>query len=278
MIAAGNLGLTTKIDRLATSFRSELDGLGKRVDGISSGLGSQIAEVAGDVDNLRRKANEDSESIKRRLRQLEEKPLVAPTSTKNLREESAYWEARCCLRLCPIGQDTKRDLEAFLVEVLKLDRSLLDRLPLQAVKKLPPGRDKRYTEEAVIKFGSVGDRDMVRSSAIRLAGFEKHSIRLELPNHLLSQHRVLSTAAQRLRQSNKGARTVIKFDDDNLSLALDYRVSQEDSWMRLHPEQAAEISRMQGLSVGTNKATAEDFAKLLTPQLTGGNTATLGAP
>ena len=111
------------------------------------------------------------------------------------------------------------------MEVLEIEQSIMQRLPTQAIKKLPQGRDKRFSKEAVVKFGSVSDRDMVKSAAFRLANHKDNTIRLEIPNHLLSQHRLLSLAAQRLGQANKNSHTNIKFDDDSLCLVLDYKVA-----------------------------------------------------
>jgi hypothetical protein len=147
----------------------------------------------------------------------------------------------------------------------------MDRVRQDSIKKLPPGRDKRLSEEAIVKFSGPADRDMVKGAAFRLAGKQGHSIRLEIPNHLLSQHRILSSVAHKLRQANQGSRTNIKFQDGEMTLVLDYRVGNDGQWKRLYPEQAAEVAQRQGTSVGTTRATAREFEELLTPRLTGGN-------
>ena len=59
------------------------------------------------------------------------------------------------------------------------------------IKKFPSGWDKKFAGEAVIKFESIADKDMIKGSAFRLAGKKGHSISLELPSHLLSQHRMV---------------------------------------------------------------------------------------
>ena len=68
---------------------------------------------------------------------------------------------------------------------------------------------------------------MVKGSSFKLAGSQGASIRLELLSHLLSQHRVLSAAGQRLRTAYKGCKTNLRFEDENLELVLDYKVQEK---------------------------------------------------
>ena len=100
-----------------------------------------------------------------------------------------------------------------------------------------------------------------------------HSIRLEIPNHLLGQHRVLGAAGQALRSGRSGTRTNIKFYDSLLRLVLDYKV-QDGDWQRLCPDQAA-----QAVNTPRNgpikETTAADFKNLLGPA-TGANATGLG--
>ena len=91
---------------------------------------------------------------------------------------------------------------------------------------------------------------------------------------MLGQHRVLGTAAQRLRAGTQGSRTNVRFDDDTMSLVLDYRVG-DGPWKRLRPDQAAEVVGRQGPKVGIEDTTAEDFESLLQP-VTGANRVELG--
>ena len=83
MINKMGSGLNGRLDNLASAFASDIDKMGRKVDNISSGLGSRIAEVAGEMDGLRKKIEEDGVSMDRRLRELEKRPLTVPSSTTN---------------------------------------------------------------------------------------------------------------------------------------------------------------------------------------------------
>jgi hypothetical protein len=268
--------LDKKMDLMAGSVKSDIDAMGKRMDGVASGLGIRIGEVALEVEEMKKKMSADGLLVERRLRELENRRVEPGAMTKSSREELAYWEARASLRLCPVGgPDLLDSLKAFLVDTLEIDESIMTRLSLSSIKKLPEGRNKKFAKEAVIKFESVSDRDMIKGAAFRLAGKHDHSIRLELPNHLLSQHRLLSSAAQKLRQSSQGSRTNVRFDDDNLGLVLDYRTKQDLNWKRLYPEEARQVGQMQDQSVATSRATAEECSQLLTAP-TGANALPIG--
>ena len=106
---------------------------------------------------------------------------------------------------------------------MQADAGILSTLALGAFKRAQPNRNSTIKNKVVVCFTSPQDRDYVKSQAFKLAGKKDHSLRLELPAHLLGQHRVLSTAGQELRAGVQGTRTNIKFDDENLRLVLDYR-------------------------------------------------------
>ena len=99
-------------------------------------------------------------------------------------------------------------------------------------------------------------------------------MRLEIPSHLLGQHRVLSAAGKEVRSGRGGTRTTVKFDDDHQRLVLDYRVP-DGEWRRLSPDQASVAVNDRGRATAIQETSAEDFRGLLAP-LTGGNAALLG--
>ena len=111
-----------------------------------------------------------------------------------------------------------------------------------------------------------------------MAGKKGISIRLELPNHLLGQHRLLGQAGQQLRSKNQGCRTNIKFEDDGQRLVLDFKL-KEGEWRRLCPDQAADAISSRGELPGIKETSSEDFASLLQPSgvATGGNAEAMGS-
>jgi hypothetical protein len=114
----------------------------------------------------------------------------------------------------------------------------------------------------VVLFKTVEDRDYMNSLAYKLAGRQGHSVRLELPNHLLGQHRVLGKAGRELRTGQPGCRTHVNFDDDKERLVLDYKL-KDKPWRRLCPDQASEAVGSSSLDRQAEETSAEDFRGLL---------------
>ena len=199
-----------------------------------------------------------------RLDRLEKHGPVAST-----REESNYWTARSSLRICPVkGSNLKEGVGDFLREILLIDESLIARISEKNIRKPPARPGSKFEHEVVVRFDSVYDRDNAKAAAFRLAGNAGHSLRLELPTHLLSQHRLLSEAGQKFRQSNAGGRTNLRFDDEKMQLVLDFK-GKDGVWKRLRPEQAREV--LATAVRESQDSTSEEFASLL------GNFAPLGS-
>jgi hypothetical protein len=182
--------------------------------------------------------------------------------------------ARRSLRISPIStRDVKAGVWKFLEETLQIDPTQLLQLPPASFRRAIPNRNSKIKDEIVVCFSSPQDRDYVKAQSYKLAGKENMSLRLELPSHLLGQHRVLSSAAMELRKGKPGSRTSVKFDDDNLRLVLDYKVG-DGPWKRLLPEQAAAVGD-RARPIGLQETSADDFRSLLGPA-TGANTESLG--
>jgi hypothetical protein len=146
-----------------------------------------------------------------------------------------------------------------------------------AFRRVPAARNAQIKDEIIVTFKTTRDRDYYKSQTFNLAGKKNCSVRLELPNHLLGQHRLLAQAGQELRSKNSGSRTNIKFDDDRQRLVLDYK-TKDGRWKRLCPDQAAGALDKQSEGAGIEETTTEDFRDLLSGGVsaTGANAETLG--
>jgi hypothetical protein len=162
----------------------------------------------------------------------------------------------------------------FAATSLEADQEPLRGLPRSAFRRAPAARNSLIKHEVVVTFATTQDRDLYKSLAYKLGGNKDLSIRLEIPNHLLGQHRVLNAAGQELRSGRPGCRTSIKFDDDGMRMVLDYRI-KDGPWKRLCPDQAAAAVGKEGRRLGIEETSAEEFKDLLTP-LSGSNATPLG--
>ena len=283
--------LDPKLKRMKEDLTREVqevrEGVESALNRVRTELEEKVDEGLIEIDNLKVRVEEGEKRLEERiLKKLDDKMKSAQTlttgsSTKQLREEAAYWKARQSLRICPLDQgNLLGSLREFLCGDLELDPEVLVGVPVDGIKKAVITRDKRFAKEHVITFGSVSDRDLVKSAAFKLAGKKEKSIRLEIPNHLLGGHRVLAGIAKKLRTNHQGCRTNIVLDDNDMSIALDYRTDPDGDWTRIRPQQAREALPKDDKSRGLREASVEELTNLLKSggesRLTGANALPLG--
>jgi hypothetical protein len=258
----------------------------RKVDSFDNKIGRNAAQIAGlgrrlDLSEAKMTENIDKaldgrlEQFVDRLQALEGSSLPRPSTSKKSREEEAFWLARRSLRFSPIrGEDLRSEVADYVASTLDTDNEIVLALPKSAFRRAPANRNARIKDEVVVTFSTYQDRDFYKSMAFRLAGKKDFSIRLELPNHLLGQHRVLSQAGQELRTSNKGCRTNVRFEEESLGLVLYYRTQNSDTWKRVTPERAAAVVG-KAVNRSIEEASEEDLRQLLGPA-TGANKTALG--
>jgi hypothetical protein len=198
-------------------------------------------------------------SVNERLEKLEQGNT---TTQKQDRESKAYWAARKSLRLSPVEGRLPEGIINFITDTLGLDSEIVDDLGTSSYRRVPLRPQDRIKNEVIVQFTSVRDSDIVKAAGFKLAGTNS-SMRLELPSHLLGQHRILSKAGADLRKTRPGSRTHIKFDDEALSIVMDYKLKDGD-WMRLRPDQA-KLAIPASAPKEIKETSSQEFEQLLTP-------------
>lgn len=178
-------------------------------------------------------------------------------------KENRYWKARRSLRLWPIKGDLNQDkMKKHVLKFIATDLKLGESVSLgdiTSVKRVPKSRTAKVVDEAVVEFGDIEARDLVRSSAYNLAGNTKAGIRLEIPPHLMGSFQLLSNASYRLKQKFPDCKRNIKFCDETGCLVLNFKTAEGSSWKRLNQDQA---KNMSGISRVAN-VTADAMSELL---------------
>jgi hypothetical protein len=276
MISALDGSINKKLDRQSKEISRKLSETSATIEESLINMDTKIHRLTEDVESLgqRVKKNEKEmpdlvnkavkgqlSSVVDRLEKLEGRGVTAP-SPREARRTADYWEARRSLRISPVAGNLREGLRDLVTKKLGLDGGILDELPGDAIRSLPTRENDRIKHEIVVRFSSVRDRDLVKAAGFKLAGTDS-SLRLELPSHLLGVHRTLSRAAADLRKAKPGTRTYVKFDDDSLSMVMDYRLNG-GSWQRLRPEQAKEAIPLPAPQA-VSEVSAEEFGSLLTP-------------
>ena len=186
-------------------------------------------------------------------------------SNRSSSKEEAYSLARRSLRLWPVSREgdlTERTRE-FLVNELCIDQQYAASLSI-TVKRAGgprPGADTArrpaVKDEVLVRFESARERDDVRSYAKNLEK-KGRGLRLEIPDHLWPNFRVLQQLGYELKLKNATLRRNVLFDDVLSDLKMD--ISTDGStWKTVLPTDARSSlekcrpTRTRKLSVGQNE-------------------------
>lgn len=260
-----NLGaLASKVD--AINVREEVEEI---LDAREERLQIQIKKNINDeTAQLRR----DIAALHERQKRLEERPTTEePDNHERLeaggkgsqggkvegnQKDSKYWHSRRCLRVWrelegndPVNDD--RVAEDFIHGVLQVEEEDFEyKTEVERTRRIRTGRAGNTRIEILIVFNNIDTRDFVHSHARNLAshvdqkGKRTAGIKMEVPVHLLSTFKVLEKHGHELKKKyGAPLRRQIMYDDDNQSLYLDVKMSQESSWERVSPD-TAEAERM----------------------------------
>ena len=116
--------------------------------------------------------------------------------------------------------------------------------------------------EHVVTFQTKEFRDLVRSSAQKLSLLPPNTagLRLEIPDFLQNNFKVLQNAGYQIKKKSQGARRNVIFDDEDLDLALDVRVDDQGDWQRIRPAEARAAGARPGK--GTSARRSLDAASI----------------
>ena len=98
----------------------------------------------------------------------------------------------------------------------------------------------KIEHKVTVLFSSVQVRDAVRRGAKELAGDRDAGVRLEIPYSMQSSLKALESVSYHLKQKHPKIRRNIKFDDDEMSLVLDFNTDPDGSgtWRQVGAAQA----------------------------------------
>ena len=126
------------------------------------------------------------------------------------------------------------------------------------VRRVPFGPAAKIKHEAIITFQSLEVRDAVRSAARNLAGKSEYGVRLEIPNSLKSAMNSLQSASFEIRQKFPNSRRNVLFDDESMSLVLDFCTTEGGAWRRMTARQAKERKKKAGPKAGQTSALGDE--------------------
>ena len=174
-------------------------------------------------------------------------------------EERHYWWSRRAVRIWPVVGTTNQELwratGEFFFRVLEIPESNLTEDSVESVRKIFPVRSRgkpksRVGDEVRVLFKDIETRDMIHSYAPNLADKRGEAgMRLEVPSHLLGQFKSLERYGRHLKGIHgQQMRWHIKYDDSELNMFLNVKLSEDDKWNKVDFTTAREEIRSQEAS------------------------------
>lgn len=220
--------LAGKIEKNA----QELQEQSSQLDKVEESLTRKIAENRTRINGI------DAEAKKMEARLLQEidRRTTGEVITNELSRDDAYLVARKSLRLWPMREANKHSLDTYLTSYLAIAQSEIDDLGEVVISRTKnPGRG--VTDECLVRFSTIQDRDFVQSKAPKLArSTGKAGMRLEIPDHIHWVFKLLEKESWSISKRWPGAKRNIRFDDATRSFFLDVKVV-DGQWERIYPAQ-----------------------------------------
>ena len=148
------------------------------------------------------------------------------------------------MRLWPISEAKKDNLDEFLVGKLRLDRSFVnEELGNVTITKTKEPRNKNK-DECIVMFESKQIRDAIKAAAPNLANHrDSAGMRLHIPDHLQKEFHALMNLSFDLKKKHPLLKRNIRFDEDDGGLFMDLKLNTESDWKRVKPDQAINANK-----------------------------------
>lgn len=172
----------------------------------------------------------------------------AGIGTAEISCEERYWRCRRSLRLWPLDGASKDKLDVFLLSKLGLSLAQVGGLGPVEVTRVGGKGAGGIRDEHFVLFDTKEARDMGRGNTLKLALLPANTagVRLKIPNYLHNNFKTFQNAAYQIKQKSPAAKRNVFFDDDNLNLALDVKLSEAGEWQRISPGEARAVGAKPG--------------------------------
>ena len=250
LIGENTATITTKIDKVT----GDLASLTKSVEASKTELATVSSEVSRQATEL---ADHHSQlaALNDRINRLEQGRQ--PTHQAHTLSP-AYLLARRSIRMWPIENSSSNTLwkgvGEFIHTALGIPEDELGPEDIEDVVAIPEPEYAagNLSKEALVTFFCPRKRDMLLTKSPNLAsridsdGRPTAGLRLEIPDELMKQFRILSRFGTRLRaRHGLGTKRHIKFEDMDASLFMNIKLPGDDAWSKVTVDTAiADMDRV----------------------------------
>ena len=187
--------------------------------------------------------------------------ILRPALQEQRRED--FWRCRRSLRLWPIEGASRDSLDWYLTERLGLSRRFVEEEMGEVEIKQHRDPKLKYKDETMVLFEVKEVRNAVKAQASNLANHrDKVGMRLEVPNHLQKEFKLLMNTDFDLKRKHKDMKRNVKFDEDEMNMFMDVQLRKDGAWNRIKPDQAKGAgSRLR--TSGPTELKTQDIIRLM---------------
>ena len=240
LIGENTATITLKLDNVT----GDLAALTKTVEASKSELAAVSTELGKHATDIKDHRSQ-IEDLAGRLAKLERTGGRSSTSGN-----PDYLRARRSVRMWPIENESAETLwkgvGEFLHSALGIPESDVGPDDIETITPIPDPRHAtgNLNKEALVTFFCPRKRDFVVSSSPSLAnlmdgGVPTAGLRLEIPEALMPQFRLLSRFGTRLRaRHGAGTKRHVKFDDLDCTLYMNIKLPGDETWSKVSVDTA----------------------------------------
>ena len=276
--------LKSHFDRTSQSTADRFESLIGAVSGRVSDNAAAITELRETVKRIENGMSTHNRDVDVRLTR---------TITKGSPEyrRDRYEAARKMLRLWPVRGREEEELKVealrFIRQKLQVCQTAVNDDQILKVRRTRQAKKSNVNNEVLVFFADKYARDQVVANAKFLSqyrlqcGKPSAGLRMNYPDHLSADFRVLDWYGAELNRRFPGTKRNIRFDDDTEGLRMDVKVPHNNDWLKIHPQMARDIKLQRTDEDATRVRHVLETPPLYTPGtpssnnlLTGGNSVT----
>ena len=274
--------LTAMVAKLAKTVGEMNKNVAQREDinDLKEHFSQRIDKNSRDINKLFNMRKEDQETLDDKIqRAVTASGSCSSGNMTNTAERSDYVKCRKSVRIWPVVQTTEgleADCTRFLQSVLLIPHEIIQRLDFVKVSRLGQSRRSKIRDEVLIELATLQQRDIIQSYAVNLAKKSGTAgIRMEIPQHLEGDFRLLEEHAGLLNKRRPGTKRSVKFDDIAQGLCIDIKLPDSEQWHRFTTSQIRELGVREGggMEGSVGGESAEERTMILNPNYGGENSA-----
>ena len=244
--------MNKRFDTLATKedirdIRMDIEKNAEDIDEVRKEMRANAADIRSEM-----KANSESlpEAVQSEIYKVLKSRGAAGGGSEELRQHQNYLLCRRAIRMWPVvdtGGGIKSAAKTFMKEILDMENQAIARIGIEAANTTQQLPRSKIKDEVLVHFHTAEDRDLVYAHARNLAAHQgKAGIRLEIPQHLKPEFKLLESHGNNIRKLfGPAVKRSIRFDDAECSLVLNMRLSPDDPWVSVSVEQARETRKIR---------------------------------